>query len=261
MSALAATLLHSRARDDRGARALAWYLALVAAIAAIPLLAGGSYDAIAHAVAFSPDQLTSGHLWLLPLSGLVVDGDPWPQLVLLAATAVPLVMLAGGWAFWRAALGAHVGATLVAYGLVATLLLLAPGAVRGLPTASDFGTSCVWMGALGALAVVAARRYPAGWWRRATFLVLSLPAVALVASSGFVDRDGVLDLASVEHAAGFAIGVLAAWRGVQAMRWRKPEGWQETPYASSSRRTRKRRPASVASQASSAVSTPRGQSD
>ena len=48
-----------------------------------------------------------------------MDGDTWPQLALLLQTAVVVVAMAGARTFWRAAMAAHVGSTLIAYGLLA----------------------------------------------------------------------------------------------------------------------------------------------
>ncbi|MCW2953265.1 MAG: hypothetical protein JWQ48_2435 [Conexibacter sp.] len=204
--------------------ALAGYLLLLAAIAALPALSGVAAATIASHAAFSPADLAAGELWRLPLSGLVTDGVPVLQLALLAATAAPLVALAGGRAFWRAALVAHVGATLLAYALVGILELAAPASVDALADTPDYGISCVWLGALGALALTLARRCRGIGAARCVFAATSLPAIALVASNGFVERDGTLELASVEHLVAFALGVLVTLRVARSARPRTASG-------------------------------------
>ena len=204
--------------------ALLGYLLLLAAIAALPVLTGVSAATLAAHAAFSPDRLAAVELWRLPLSGLVIDGAPLLQLALLAATAAPLFALAGGRAFWRAALVAHVGATLLAYALVGMLALAASPSVEALLDAPDYGISCLWLGALGALALTVARRCRARWTAWLAFAALAAPAVALVASDGFVESDGTLELASVEHMLAFGLGVLVTLRAARPGRSRMAWG-------------------------------------
>ena len=89
--------------------ALVSYFAVAAAVALLPSLTAITRGDLVAELAFSPSDLVSGRLWLLPLSGLVVDGDAWPQLAVLVPTAVLLVATAGARTFWRAAIAAHVG--------------------------------------------------------------------------------------------------------------------------------------------------------
>lgn len=136
--------------DRRGGAALVGiYLAIVAILAALPLDLG--------ALASSPAGVARGQLWPLLASGLMVAGDPLLQLPALALAALLVVRRCGGRTFWRAALVGHVGATLVTYaGLGALWLLWRPDIDRGVLTAPDFGISCVWTAALGALLASAA---------------------------------------------------------------------------------------------------------
>jgi hypothetical protein len=186
------------------------YLAAVGLVGALPALTGVTRQSLVGASAFSPDDLVGGRLWLLALSGFVVDGDAWPQIASLVEVALVLTLVAGARTFWRAAIGAHVGSTLIAYALIAVLLAVAPASVHGLASAPDYGISCVFAGALGAAAVVGARRCARRPAAVALFALVASPMAALV-GDGFV-AGGRLDLAAVEHALAFALGVLAGMR-------------------------------------------------
>jgi hypothetical protein len=95
--------------------------------------------------------------------------------------------------------------------------------VAALITDPDYGISCVWAGCLGALASVHARRSATRARGILIFVVLSVPVAALL-TSGFVTQAGTLDLASVEHALAFALGVAVGRRVPAAGRSRAPEG-------------------------------------
>jgi hypothetical protein len=190
------------------------YFAVASSIGALPALAGLSHDALDSAMAFSPAALLAGKLWLLPLSGLVVNGETWEQLALLAAAAAVLVVVVDGRLFWRVAIGAHIGSTLVAYAIVGVLAVAAPSVTSGVIAAPDYGVSCIWAGCLGALALTIARRssrrVPAFALFAAIALLTAIP-VGLdgLGATGFV-TGGTLDLSPVEHVLAFGIGVLVA---------------------------------------------------
>jgi hypothetical protein len=188
--------------------ALAAYFAAAVAIAVLPA-AGVAQQSLVGALAFSPDDLVTGRLWLLPLSGLIVDGTSWNQLALLAEIAAALVVLAGARTFWRAAIAGHVGSTLIAYALLGVLALTDPSSVGDLFRDPDYGVSCVWAGCVGALAVVAARRCSTWPARVAVAGFASAPLISLV-HGGFVTSSGTVHLATIEHALAFGLGMLAA---------------------------------------------------
>jgi hypothetical protein len=188
--------------------ALAAYFALAVVVALLPEL-GLSKQSLVDAMAFSPADLVSGKLWLLPLSGLIVAGRSWTQLAALAEVAIALVVLAGARTFWRAAILGHVGSTLVAYAVLGVLALTVPSSVAGPFHAPDYGVSCIWAGSLGALAVVGARRCSSRTAKVWVAAGLSAPLVVIL-SSGFVTAAGTVNLANLEHLFAFVLGVVAA---------------------------------------------------
>ena len=172
---------------------------LFVAVLAVVQLTG--WPAVAD-VASSPAQIADGQVWLLLTSGLVIDGLPWAQLTLLAALLVVAVRRLGTAWTWIAALGAHVGAALIAYAAVGVLWLVDRSAVEGTVDQADYGVSVILAGLLGALTVTAPTRRAA--------IVL-----ALASGAGFAAATATSSaLASAEHALGFAIGaaLLAARR-------------------------------------------------
>jgi hypothetical protein len=206
--------------------ALAAYFALAVAVALLPAV-GVTQQSLVGAMAFSPADLVSGKLWLLPLSGVIVDGATWSQLAMLAEVAVALVVLEGARTFWRAAILAHVGSTVIAYAVLGVLAVTAPSTIGDLFRDPDYGVSCVWAGCVGALAVVAARRCSNRPAKLAVAAGVSAPLV-LVLTAGFVTRAGTVDLATLEHFVAFGIGMLAvaarhrAWRARSALPIRAP---------------------------------------
>jgi hypothetical protein len=188
--------------------ALAAYFAAMVAVAVLPVL-GITEQSLVGALAFSPADLVSGRLWLLPLSGVIVDGTAWSQLVELAEGAAALVLLGGAGTFWRAAIAGHVGSTLIAYAVLGVLAMAAPASVGDLFRDPDYGVSCVWAGCLGALAVVAARRCRSRRAKVAVVCVACGPLVSLL-QGGFVTQAGTVDLATLEHLLAFGLGALVA---------------------------------------------------
>ena len=213
--------------------AVAAYFAVAAAVALLPGLTGITHGELVDVLAFSPSDLLSGRLWELPLSGVVVDGDTWPQLALLLQTAVVLVAMAGARTFWRAAIAAHIGSTLIAYGLLAGLELADPRATGDLFTDPDYGVSCVWAGCVGALAVVAARRSQTRVVRAGVATAVTASLVLLL-GPGFVTPAGTLRLATLEHALALLLGAWVARRGSAAKSAQTSKVAQEQSVAVSS---------------------------
>jgi hypothetical protein len=176
---------------------IAAYLLAVALFASL----GIPKSDLVAATAFSPAKLSSGQLWLLPASGFVVDGETWGQLAELAQVACVLVALRGAGAFWRAAIAGHVGSTLVAYAGVGLLYAVSPSAVAGISAVPDYGVSCVWAGALGALGVALSDRCPDRARGLMSIAACGLPVVAVSTTMG---------LASTEHLLAFVLGAFAS---------------------------------------------------
>src|ERR1700756_4302586 len=176
--------------------ALAAYFALAVVVALLPAV-GVTHQSLVAAMSFSPSDLVSGKLWLLPLSGLIVAGSTWSQLATLAEVAVVVVVLAGARTFWRAAILGHVGSTLVAYAVLGVLALTAPSSVGSLFAAPDYGVSCIWAGCLGALAVVVARRCSGRAAKVSVAAAIGAPLLVLVMKSGLVTTAGTVNLATL----------------------------------------------------------------
>jgi hypothetical protein len=102
-----------------------------------------------------------------------------------------------------------VGSTLAAYAIVGVLLVADPGSVRDLVGAPDYGISCVYAGALGALVVAGARH-----GRAVALLGLAGGALGMVPllDPGLVTAAGTLKLAPLEHAWAFLLGALVTAR-------------------------------------------------
>jgi hypothetical protein len=207
--------------------AVAVYLAVAVVVGLLPGTSGISHHALVAALAFSPSDLASGRLWLLPLSGVVVEGETWVQLVLLVEAALALVVIAGARTFWRAAIFAHAGSTLMAYAILALLEVADRQATGDLFQDPDYGVSCVWVGSIGALAVVSARSWAHAHTRVAIAVTVGAPIVVLLAA-GFVTPAGTLDIATVEHLLAFLLGALAGWMTPRAER-STPQRRRATP--------------------------------
>jgi hypothetical protein len=190
--------------------ALAAYFALALVLALLPAI-GVTQQSLVGAMAFSPADLVSGKLWLLPLSGVIVDGNTWSQLAMLTEVAAALVVLADARTFWRAAILGHVGSTFIAYAILGVLALTVPTAIGGLFQAPDYGVSCIWAGSVGALAVIAARRCSSRPAKMAVAAAVSAPLI-LVLTAGFVTPAGTVNLATLEHSLAFVLGLVAAGR-------------------------------------------------
>lgn len=185
--------------------AAAWLLAVVV----IEAVRAASGEPRAHDLAATPAGVAAGKLWELLSSGLLVSGLPVVQLIGAAVVVGVAVRLLGGAGFWATALVAHVGSALLVYLAVAALWLFARSHARGLVHDADFGISCVWLGALGALAARGlARRHV-----RKRPAVLALGAVAIVLALLPTGR-----LASPEHAVAWLLGAIT-YAALLRRRW------------------------------------------
>lgn len=171
-----------------GAASVAAYLA-----ALVVIHVAGSPDPAQ--LASTPSGVVDGHVARLLTSGLVIDGLPWVQIVLLAAILVVALRELGVVRLWIVAIAAHVGGTLVAYAGVGALWLADRPLSASTIHERDYGVSVVFAGELGALLVHGGRR-----------ALLPVGGVAGVAfAAGLLDG---WDLGDAEHLLGFAVGVL-----------------------------------------------------
>ena len=149
------------------------------------------------AFALTPDRLGAGRVWLFATSALIVNGPPVPQLVGLVPTLV-VTQRRFGARFTTALMpAAHVGATLLAYALLAVVTGDADGAHNH---ELDYGVSAVWMGALGALWALALTRRDRPLGR-----IFSPVGIAVFVGSVIAFPL----LAAIEHGFAFAIGAAA----------------------------------------------------
>ena len=177
------------------------YLAAVAAVALSRAIDG--HPTIAN-TALTPDALAAGRVWLLGTSAVVVNGTVIPQLIALAATLLAALRMLGARFVVLVMVAAHVGATLLAYALLAIVTGDADGAHN---RSYDYGISAVWLGLLGALTVALVPAAGRGdrWARLVIVAALASAAVAVA----FFPL-----MPATEHGFAFAIGAgLAALRG------------------------------------------------
>lgn len=182
------------AAERVGAAAAAAWLLCVAAIEAARAASGGP---TVDDLAATPAGVAAGKAWQLLSSGLLVSGVPVVQLIGATVVVAATIRLLGARRFWVTALVAHVGSALLVYAVVGVLWLLARSHAQGLIHKEDFGISCVWLGALGALAAygLGRRRLRAAY----AALLLGVPALVLVLLP--TGR-----LAPPEHAAAWLLG-------------------------------------------------------
>ena len=149
--------------------------------------------------ALTPDRLAHGKVWLFVSSAVIVNGPPLPQILGLIPTLAAASRRLGAGFTAAVMIVAHVGATLLAYGLLIVFTGDADGAHN---RKLDYGISAVWMGALGALWALALpaarRREPLG-----LFMVALGTAAFVFGVSAFPL------LAATEHGLAFALGVLS----------------------------------------------------
>ena len=204
--------MHSLTGRRLGALAAALYLL---AVAVIDVLRSAGEGPFVRALASSPSGVAHGHVARLATSGLIIAGDPGPQIVGSAAIVLAAIVLLGPAIFWWAALVGHVVATLVAYAGVGLLWLLDRSLVARIADAPDYGISCVVAGSIGVLVAAVLRDRP----RRELVLAgAALSAIALATPSGDA-------LARVEHALALGLATLLGYE----LRHRRHRAGAPTP--------------------------------
>lgn len=156
-----------------------------------------------HGWGLTDERLGAGKLWLFATSALIVNGTVVPQVIALALATVAALRQMSARMVTAVMAVAHIGATLLAYGI----LLAATGEADGLhSTVNDYGTSAVFLGLLGSLAVASVREARAGDGLARVFI----PTALVTLAAGIV----LFPLmTATEHALAFALGAgLAAIR-------------------------------------------------
>ncbi len=150
-------------------------------------------------ITLTPELFAHGKLWLLLTSSFLVSGAIGYQVLMLSILAFATIRRRGVGRFWAAAVAGHVGSTVVTYAALGVLIVAHASFVQNLVSQSDYGISCIWAGALGALstdAFLSARRT-----ERVRVVALSVCVMAVVTalSNG---------LALPEHLLAFLFGAL-----------------------------------------------------
>jgi hypothetical protein len=179
-------------------------LAYIGVVAAVALDRAVSGHPSVSSLALTPDRLAAGQVWLLATSAVIINGTALPQLVALAVTMFAALRALGAAFVVLVMVVAHVGATLLAY----AILLVTTGDADGAHNLNlDYGTSAVWLGLLGALAV--AYFAPARRGDRGAQLVVAAACVSAIVGAALFPL-----MPALEHALAFALGAgLAALRG------------------------------------------------
>jgi membrane associated rhomboid family serine protease len=188
-----------------GSRLAALYVASVAIVTALHAATGLP---AAASLALTPDRLARGELWELVTSAFLVAGPPVSQLLVLAVLAAVVIRRRGARTFWTVAIVAHVGSTLATYAGVGLLSLAHVRAVEPLLDQADYGISCVWTGALGAVLV---DELAAGG--RARRGAVALAAAALLSMLSAFSSG----LALPEHVLAFLIGAALVRRSARPL--------------------------------------------
>jgi hypothetical protein len=171
-------------------------LAYLAIVCVVALARAATGHPTVATLALTPDELGSGRVWLLATSAVIVNGIALPQVLALAATIVVALRRLGALFVVVVMVAAHVGATLLAY----AVLFVATGDPDGAHNRSfDYGTSAVWLGLVGAVAVALLEPARQGE-RRAKLVVAAACVCALVGATLFPL------MAATEHALAFALG-------------------------------------------------------
>lgn len=166
------------------------------AVALLQFARHGGHGPAPTELASSPAAVMAGRGWTLLTSGLVVAGNPVVQLSVTSATVMAVLALLGPRTFWVAAFFGHVVATVISYFGLGAAWLVAGVDVDAVAHTPDYGISCVFAGALGALTAHTVRRGRRSWAgvaAGAAVLVVALPPTA--------------DLTGAQHLLAFLLGV------------------------------------------------------
>ena len=190
----------------RAPSALAGLVAFLLAIATISVL---RFEHILNAaqLAVSPRRVAEGKLWLLVTSGLIATRPAVLALASLVLIAVTALLVCGPRIFWTATLLGHIGATGMAYLVLALARASDPSDHARLVTQLDFGVSAMQGAWLGAVAAALWLRWAHSVARRIE-IAAACAAVGLIA---YLAKPG-LTLLDVDHGFAFMIGVVLVTR-------------------------------------------------
>jgi hypothetical protein len=152
-------------------------------------------------LASSASSVAHGRVWTLLTSALPVSRFPVAELAGCALAVAAAIALLDGLRFWIVALASHVGSALIVYAGIGVVWLVDRGSLKDAQSEDDYGISAIWLGAVGAIAVVLHRRGR----RRAG---AALAALAVVASAALVAASDWMAFA--EHLLALVIGAATA---------------------------------------------------
>ena len=194
---------------------------LVGAVCVATAAAATQIGPSVAALAFSPDRLAHGRIWLLVTSAFVVDHPVALSLASFAALAIVTMFVCGTTLFWRSAVYGHVGGTLIVYSFVGLARLIDHGAFGSTLDARDYGVSAISSAWLATTAMVAWRTTATSRHAKAG-IVVACAAVAVFAY--MMRRDH--SVLSTEHVVAFGLGLaVGATPGAirsRAASWARP---------------------------------------
>ena len=118
-------------------------------------LAVRAHDLAPTPFASSAAKVTSGEIWRLTSSALVVDKPVVVGLVLFGLLGLAALRVCGAGVFWIAAVAGHLGSTLTVYAIIGMSRSTDPDVFASAMARQDFGVSAMqgaWVGAIAATA-------------------------------------------------------------------------------------------------------------
>jgi hypothetical protein len=187
---------------------------LVVLVAAMTAAAHAGFVSV-NTLAASPERFAQGRVWLLVSNGVLVQRPLLLSLISFALLSLFTLYLCGPRIYVASTVVGHVGATLLAYAVVAAAFALDRGAIRSVLNMPDYGVSAIQASWIGAIAATSWRRH--GQTLRGRVLIV-LACLAVTAFAWMLRSD--LTLLDLDHLFAFVIG--ASFAAARASRHTPP---------------------------------------